>query len=65
MNTDQIVSASSVSRKIMTFYIFIILDVSCNVLMLVWDLNGDQYDYGSANDPDVNLHSVLVKVLSG
>jgi len=56
MNTDQLVTASSISSKIYTFFIFITIEIICNSITFYYDMFGDNLkESGSLNSPNMDL----------
>lgn len=56
MNTDQLVTASSVSSKIYTFFVFVIVEIICNTLTFFYDVNGDGLLHrDSPNKPNMDV----------
>lgn len=56
MNTDQIVTASSISSKIITFFVFAAIEITCNSINFFTNLKPDNLlQSGAINNPNMGL----------
>lgn len=66
MNSDQLVTASSISSKIYTFFVFVTLEIVCNSLTFFYDINGDELlEEGSLNNPNMGAQKTIGFALIG
>ena len=68
MNTDSIVTASSISTKIIAFFIFTAVEIICNTVAFFVDLDttGTKLlQYGSFNTPDMSYQYYIAFAMLG
>ena len=54
MNTDEIVTASSISSKIYTFFLVVVVEIVCNSISFFYNLSADGLlQNGALNKPDM------------
>ena len=61
MNTDSIVTASSISSKIIALFIFIMVEIICNTLSFFLDINGKDglLQPGAYNNPSMSTTQLI------
>ncbi len=66
MNTDQIVTAGSISSKIIAFFIFTAIEVICNSVVFFKNLNANNIlQVGSLNTPNTGLDLYVAFAMLG
>ncbi len=68
MNTDQIVTASSISTKIIAFFIFTAIEIVCNTISFFvdFDIKGKNLlQPGSRNSPNMNIQYYIAFAMMG
>jgi len=65
MNTEELLEAGAIGGKMVSIFIFILLDVICNSIVILCDFNKDHLESGSINDPNLDLQSILALAATG